>query len=128
MVEDGVKRLAQGPNFAALTTIGRDGMPSTHVMWVDADDEYVLINTEIHRTKFRNVQRDPRVAVAIWDHQDPYRYAEVRGQVEGTIGGEEARLHIDMLSEKYMGHVYQNRIESERVILKIRPTRQRSRP
>lgn len=127
MVEEGVKRLAQGPNFAALTTMGKDGMPSTHVMWVDADDEYVLINTEIHRAKFRNVKRDSRVAIAIWDHENPYRYAEVRGQVEGTIGGDEARSHIDTLSEKYMGHAYKNKIESERVLLKIRPARQRSR-
>ena len=128
MVEEGVKRLAQGPNFAALTTLGKDGMPSTHVMWVDADDGYVLINTEIHRAKFRNVRRDPRVALAIWDHDDPYRYAEIRGVVDDTIGGTEARSHIDALSRKYMGHDYRNRIESERVILKIRPTRQRSRP
>lgn len=127
MIEEGVKRLAQGPNFAAFTTIGKDGMPSTHVMWVDADDDHVLINTEVHRAKFHNVQRDPRVAIAIWDEQDPYKYAEVRGVVESTIGGEEARSHIDALSRKYMGHDYRNQIESERVILKIRATRQRSR-
>ena len=128
MIDDGVKRLAQGPNFAALTTIDKDGMPSTHVMWVDANDEHLLINTEVHRAKFRNVQRNPKVAVAIWEDGNPYKYAEIRGLVEGTIGGEEARSHIDALSQKYMGHDYRTKIESERVILKIRPTRQRSRP
>jgi hypothetical protein len=30
-------------------------------MWVDADDQHLLINTEVHRQKFRNVERDPRV-------------------------------------------------------------------
>lgn len=125
MINEGVKTLAQGPNFAALTTLGKDGQPTTHIMWVDSDDEHLLINTEIHRAKFRNIERDPRVAIAIWNAKDPYKYVEVRGVVESTVRGDEARAHIDKLSEKYEGQPYANPITSERVILKIRPTRQR---
>ena len=125
MIKEAVKRLAQGPNFAALTTLGKDGQPSTQIMWVDADDEHMLINTEIHRAKFKNVRRDPRVAIAIWNAEDPYEYVEVRGIVESTVHGDEARAHIDKLSQKYDGKPYGNRITSERVILRIRPTRQR---
>ena len=33
--------------------------------WVDADDDHVLINTEVHRAKFKAVERDPRVTVTI---------------------------------------------------------------
>jgi general stress protein 26 len=50
-------------------------------MWVDADDQRLLINTEVHRQKFRNVERDPRVTVMIWDNEDPSRFVEVRGEV-----------------------------------------------
>ena len=78
MLEEGVRRLAKGRNFAALTTLLPDGQPMTHVMWVDCDDEHILINTETHRQKARNMRRDPRVTVAIWEADDPYRYAEVR--------------------------------------------------
>ena len=126
MIDEGIKRLVKGPNFGTLTTLLRDGSPATHVMWVDADDEYVLINTETHRAKYRNIQRDPRVTVTIWNADDPYDYVEVRGVVEETITGPEARAHIDELSERYTGGPYKNRIQSERVILKIRPTRQRT--
>ena len=125
MITETVKRLAQGANFAALTTLGKDGQPSTQIMWIDADDEHMLINTEIHRAKFKNVQRDRRVAIAIWNAEDPYEYVEVRGIVEATVHGDEARAHIDELSQKYRGEPYAPRIRSERVILKIRPTRQR---
>jgi hypothetical protein len=31
----------------------RSGRPMTHVMWVDADEDHILINTEAHRAKFR---------------------------------------------------------------------------
>jgi len=112
-----------GPNFAALTTLGPDGAPSTHVMWVDADGDHVLLNTEVHRQKYKNVQRDPRVAVTIIDRADPYRYVEVRGRVVGTVAGDEARAHIDRLSQKYTGGLYTNPIGSERVILRVEPER-----
>ena len=94
----------------------------THVMWVDADEDHVLINTEVHRAKFRAVARDPRVTVTIWQRDDPYTYAEVRGQVVETVRGPEARTHIDSLSRKYRGTDYDDAtITSERVILRIAP-------
>jgi PPOX class probable F420-dependent enzyme len=124
MLEEGVRHLAKGRNFAAFTTLLPDGRPMTHVMWVDCDDEHVLINTEVHRQKARNLRRDPRVTVTIWDNDDPYRYAEVRGEVVETVTGPEARAHIDQLSMKYYGHEYRNRIQSERLLVRIKPVRQ----
>jgi len=122
-----IKQRAQGPNFAALSTLMPDGHPQTQVMWVDADDEHLLINTEIGRQKQRNVERDPRVTVAIIDRENPYSYAEVRGRVVGSVTGPEARAHIDKLSQKYNGAPYDDAwITTERVILKIEPLRQRS--
>jgi PPOX class probable F420-dependent enzyme len=117
-----VRKLAQAPNFATLSVILRSGRPMTHVMWVDADENHVLINTEAHRAKFRAVERDPRVTVTIWQREDPYTYAEVRGQVVETVRGPEARAHIDSLSRKYRGKDYDDAaITSERVILRIAP-------
>jgi len=34
--------LAKGPNYAAFTTLFSDGIPQTHVMWVDTDGENLL--------------------------------------------------------------------------------------
>jgi PPOX class probable F420-dependent enzyme len=119
-----VVELARGENFAALTTLLPDGHPQTQVMWVDADDEHLLINTEVHRQKFKNVKRDPRVTLAIWDGEDPYRFVEVRGEVVGITRGPKAREHIDELSHKYHGRPYRTKIRSERVILRIAPFRQ----
>jgi PPOX class probable F420-dependent enzyme len=121
-VDPRVRSLAQAPNFATLSVILRSGRPMTHVMWVDADDDHVLINTEVHRAKFRAVQRDPRVTVTIWQRDDPYTYAEVRGRVAEIVRGPEARAHIDRLSRKYHGKDYdETAITSERVLLRIVP-------
>lgn len=111
--------LATSKCFAALTTLGPDGAPSTNIMWVDADDEHVLINTEIHRRKYRNMTGDPRVAIVLPDASNPYRYMEVRGHVVGTEGGQVARDHIDALSQRYMERDYAATVKSERVIVKV---------
>jgi PPOX class probable F420-dependent enzyme len=126
MLDEKVRHLAKGPNFAAVTTMLPSGRFQTQPLWVDADDEYVYLNTEVDRTKFANVERDPRITVMIWDRDDPYRYVEVRGRVVETIRGERARHMIDELSQKYTGHPYPpDAIASERVILKVAPERQR---
>jgi PPOX class probable F420-dependent enzyme len=123
-----VDRLARGANFAVLSVLLFSGRPMAHVMWVDADDEHVLINTEVHRAKFRAVGRDPRVTVTIWELGDPYHYAEVRGRVVETVTGPAARAHIDALSRKYRGRDYDEaNITSERVILRVAPDTQHVR-
>jgi PPOX class probable F420-dependent enzyme len=119
-----VLELARAQNFAALTTLLSSGHPQTQVMWVDANEQHLLINTEVHRQKFRNVERDPRVTVTIWDKEDPYRFVEVRGEVVEKVKGQEGRKHIDELSQKYRGKPYQTQIRSERVVLRIAPLRQ----
>jgi len=119
-----VKALATGRNFAAFTTLFEDGTPQTNVMWVDADDEHLLINTEVHRAKFLNVERDPRVSVMIWVADDPYSYVEVRGRVTEVVRGQEARDHIDACAQRYFGRPYPaDQIASERAILRITPDR-----
>jgi len=109
-----------------VTTLGPTGQPQTQVMWVDCDDEAVIFNTEVHRQTFKNLSRDPRVTITIWDRQNPYLYAEVRGRVGGIERGPEARRHIDRLSQKYNGRPRPDaNIRSERVVVRVRPPRQR---
>ena len=126
MFDETTTQLLSDRNYAAFTTITPSGQLSTQMMWVDADDTHILINTEVERQKFRNVRHDPRVAVMIFDHANPYRYTEIRGRVVGTITGTEAREHVDRVSQKYTGSAYANPIGSERVILQIEPERVRS--
>ncbi len=127
MLDDDVKALAQGKNFAAFTTLFADGAPQTHIMWVDADDEYVYINTEQGRQKVRNVEADPRVVVTVFDSADPYHYVEVRGVVVDLVGGDEGRAHMDKLRLKYTGATKPTDPSVARVYFRIAPDKQRSR-
>ena len=90
-----VFELARAQNFAALTTLLPGGHPQTQVMWVDANGDNLLVDTEVHCQKSRNLERDPRVTLMIWDKEDPYRFVAARGEVVEKVKGPEARRHID---------------------------------
>jgi hypothetical protein len=65
----------------------------------------VLVNSVQGFLKVRNIERDPRVAVAVSDPDNPSRYFQVRGRVVGvTTDG--ASDHIEKLSQKYLGAPY----------------------
>lgn len=115
--------LATAKNFAALTTLSANGQPRTHVMWIDADDDHLLINTEVHRAKFKDIERDPRVTVTVINQDNPYQYVEARGRVVDTVRGDDAKAHIDEVSRRYTGQDYQGTVQSERAIVKIAPER-----
>jgi PPOX class probable F420-dependent enzyme len=119
------RELAGGRNFAAISTLLPNGQIETQYIWVGADGVRLFVNTEPHRQKFKNMERDPRVTLAIRDEQNPYRYAEVRGRVVETERGQKARDQIDELSQKYERRPYPaDQIKTERVTVWIVPEHQ----
>ena len=109
--------------FAHVVTMASDGTPHATPVWIDydADGDRLLVNTERHRRKARNVADDPTVAVSMTDPEDPYRYLSVTGEVE-EVTTEGARDHIDELAGRYLDEEeYPTPVESERVVLRIRP-------
>ena len=113
--------LLREKHFAELVTLMPDGSPQISPVWVDTDGTNVLINTATGRLKTRNIERDPRVAVAVLDPASPYeRVLNIRGRVV-SVSPEGADDHIDSLAKKYMGvDSYPGRNPAEqRVILTI---------
>jgi PPOX class probable F420-dependent enzyme len=126
MLEPGIRELAQGPNFCVVTSVMPGGDVQALPLWIDCDDEgeHLLVNTEIGRQRYRNYSRDTRCTVLLVAHDSWYRWGEVRGQVVEMIAGDDARAHIDKLAHKYTGKPYANPIQTERVVLKVRPKHQ----
>ena len=97
--------LLNRPSTCYIATTMADGSPQLTQTWVDTDGEHVLINSVQGFLKVRNIERDPRVAVAVSDPDDPRRYFQVRGRVvDVTTDG--AAEHIEKLSQKYFGTPY----------------------
>lgn len=119
------EELFTAANFASVATLLPSGKIQNQVIWTHIEDGQVVLNTETHRIKYLNLQREPRITVLVRDEQDPYRYAEVRGHVAEFTTGDRARNHVDELAHKYLGKDYPpEAIKSERVIIRITPERQ----
>lgn len=113
--------LLREKHFAELVTLMPDGSPQITPVWVDTDGTNVLINTAAGRLKSRNIDRDPRVAVGVFDPAAPYdRVLNIRGRVI-SVSTDGADAHIDSLAKKYLGaDSYPGRTPDEqRVILTI---------
>ena len=102
---DGLLDLLRRPSSCFLTTLMPDGSPQITLTWVDTDGTNILINTVRGHQKARNIERDPRVAVAVSDPVAPARYYAVRGRVT-DVTTEGAVEHIESLAQRYLGTPY----------------------
>lgn len=123
-LSDKVKKLIDGKNFASVATLMPDGSPQSAPVWVDRDGDTIILNATPSRQRTRNLKRDPRVAISIFDVDNPYSNASIRGKVvEITQKG--AEEHIDKMNQKYHGspkYPYHDP-KDPRVLIKIEATR-----
>ena len=117
------REILEGKNFGHLVTLMPDGSPHASPVWVDLEDNTILINSSEGRVKVENVKRDPRVAISIYDEADPYgAVVLVRGFVK-DVTTDGAKEHIDKLAKKYIGKDEYPWLQpgEQRVIFKIVP-------
>ncbi len=100
-LNDAVRKLLDDPNPAVLATINPDGSPQTSVVWVGRDGDDLLISTAAGRRKERNLRRDPRVSLTVYDQADPQLYAEIRGRA--SVTEDAGRSLAVRLAEDYEG-------------------------
>jgi PPOX class probable F420-dependent enzyme len=96
--------IAETPIYAVVTTLRADGSPHSTVIWVDVEGDDIVFNTAVGRAKDVHLKADPRIAVALVDPQNPYKWVSVSGTA--TIGPEGDIAMIHRLSHKYMGKDY----------------------
>jgi PPOX class probable F420-dependent enzyme len=114
--------ILNGKNFATVATVMPDGSPEATLVWIETDGTYVYFNTAMHRLKARNLKRDPRVAIVVYDRNEPYSdVLAIRGPAELILEG--ADEHIDKLSRMYEGQPFTFRPNETRVIVKVTPER-----
>ncbi len=111
--------IIEGKNFAYLATSMADGSPHVAPVWIDRNEDTLLINTVPGRLKQKNVSRDPRVTISITQEKNRYRHLFIRGKViQQTKEG--ALDHINRLSKKYLGKDYPWD-DKNRIVLRIKP-------
>jgi PPOX class probable F420-dependent enzyme len=110
MIPEGHQDLLESTALAHVVTIGPHSEPQSNPVWFDRDGEHVRFSQTKTREKYRNVHRDPRIALSIIDPEDP-------GRRRAHRGGPRPRLH-----KLCGGDMYQNyRPGSERVVVLVKP-------
>jgi PPOX class probable F420-dependent enzyme len=91
---------------------------------VDWDGEFLKFSRTKTRQKLRNVGRDGRIAVSMQDPENPYRYLEVRGEVD-RVEDDQDNAFINAMAKKYLDEdVYPwHQPGDERVVVYVRPLR-----
>ncbi len=113
--------LLERPVFAHLATVRPDGSPQSSVMWFDWDGEVIRMTHTKTRQKFRNIEKDPRIALSLADPEDQYRFLEVRGEVISVEDDDAEASFYKGLQRRY-GMEYPIKDAAVRVIFTIRPT------
>jgi len=115
--------LLDRPLFAHFATVRADGAPQVNPMWFlwDPDRCVLRLTHTRNRHNYRYIQREPRVALSIADPDDPYRYLQVRGVVDG-IEADPTGAFYQVLQQRYRGATSEVPDRDVRVILTIRPT------
>jgi PPOX class probable F420-dependent enzyme len=116
--------LTQKKPLANLATIQPDGSPQVTPVWFDYTNGLIRVNTAKGRIKARNLSQGAKVALAIVDPDNDYRYIQIRGSVT-KVTEDGADAHIDSLAKKYLDKdKYPFRAPNEqRVLYEITPSR-----
>ena len=122
-LNDKARALLAGKNFATVATVEPDGQPQLSPVWITHDGDDVLFSTTVGRRKHVNIERNNRVTVCVFDQEDPYSYAEIRGTA--TMTEEGGRELIDAFAKKYRGlDVYPwDGPDAVRVVVRVTPTK-----
>lgn len=124
---DEERQYLEGHQLAVLGTGKRDGSPQLSMINYRFDGAHIFISVTSDRAKWKNTQRQPRVALLIPDGR---RQLVVYGVVEGIPGGPardaaiasiRASMGNPLAPDADMAAFSQQLDEGKRVVLKITP-------
>ena len=117
-------KLIDGKNFGNLAFVMADGSPHVSPVWVDREGDLILVNTAEGRAKAKYLKANHRVALSIFNQQNPYEKVVIKGRVlDMTKKG--AEEHNSKISLKYLGTSNNPHREPGvgRILVKIEPER-----
>lgn len=116
------EKILHSDALAHVATIGPKGEPQTTPVWFGWDGTHLFFSQTKGRQKYRNVKRNPQIAISIVDPQNPYHYLELRGKVV-RIDEDPDYAFINSMAKKYMGKdtYYDGPTNDERVVIVVEP-------
>jgi hypothetical protein len=120
--------LTHGTRTGKLATVSRNGRAHVAPIWFVLDGDDLIFNTWHSSVKAQNMQRDPRVSLAVDDETAPYAFVIVEGTVTLIDDRAECRKWATRIAGRYMGEDQaqafgkRNSVEGE-LLVRLTPTR-----
>jgi PPOX class probable F420-dependent enzyme len=99
--DESTRTLLDGKNFATVATLNPDGGPQASVVWFRRAGDVIEFSVTVDKRKARNLLRDPRISVTVYDTANPYQSVEIRGVAE--LVEDQAKELPLALSQRYLG-------------------------
>jgi PPOX class probable F420-dependent enzyme len=119
-IPNGYEDLLTRPLIGHLATVRPDGNPAVTPMWFSWDGELLRFTHTTRRRKLRNIENNPHVALSVLDPEEPYRYLQARGTVEGIEPDSTGAFYVE-LANRYGTQPSPPPDAPDRVIIAVRP-------
>lgn len=96
-----VRAFLDANRFASLATVDPDGSPRQAVIWYRLDGDDIVVNSKAGRRWPANIERDPRVSLAIGDQSDGYRWVGLTGTATLIDDQPTAQADIAEMARRY---------------------------
>jgi PPOX class probable F420-dependent enzyme len=108
-----VRRFLAATRFVTIATVDPDGSPRQAVLWYRLDGDEIVLNSAVGRRWPANLQRDPRLSLAVTDEADGYRWVGLTGEARVVADQATAQADIAEMARRYHAH---DPAEAERLI------------
>jgi PPOX class probable F420-dependent enzyme len=95
-IPEGYDDLLHEPIYASLGTIRPDETVQVNPMWFVFDGEHLRFTHTTKRAKYRNLQHNPSMSVALIDPHNPLRYLEVRGKLVDVVADPLGEFYVEL--------------------------------
>ena len=101
LIPDNFQDILASTTVAHVATLGPHGEPQSTPVWFMWDGQQLKFSQTTTRQKYRNLRRDPRIAVSLVDPQTLNRSLEIRGVAR--LEEDQDFSFADALAKKYLG-------------------------
>lgn len=88
--------LLEAPNYGFLGTIRPDDTVQVNPMWFDFDGEHLRFTHTTYRQKFKNLEHNPSMSLAIINSDNVFSYVEVRGRLVEVVPDPTGEFYVHL--------------------------------
>lgn len=88
--------LLEQSNYGFLGTIRPDDTVQVNPMWFDFDGEVVRFTHTTKRAKYRNLQHNPSMSLAVINTDNVFTYVEVRGKLIDVVPDPTGEFYVHL--------------------------------